>query len=67
MEEFPGKEVTLVHSGSYLMNRTEGLSRSTADYCEKWLKNHGCKIVLNTRLNSNENTNKFESSEGEKN
>jgi len=49
VETFPQKQVTLIHSGHSLMNRTSGVTPKLANYAYDWLTKRGCKVVLGQR------------------
>ena len=50
VEQFPSKQVTLVHSGPYLMDRTAEVTPSVAKYCHDFLVRKGCTVLLGTRV-----------------
>ena len=42
VEKYPEKKITIVHSGSKIMERYSDYSR---DYCQRWLRDHKIKIM----------------------
>ncbi|KAL2632867.1 hypothetical protein R1flu_004346 [Riccia fluitans] len=52
-QDFPKKKVTLVHSGSRLI---EFLGPKASEKAQKWLKNKGAEVILNDRVETEELT-----------
>uniref|UniRef100_A0A7S0Y9J5 FAD/NAD(P)-binding domain-containing protein n=1 Tax=Polytomella parva TaxID=51329 RepID=A0A7S0Y9J5_9CHLO len=47
LDAYAGKELTLVHSGSQLI---DGKAPKLANYANQWMKSHGATIVLNSKV-----------------